>query len=44
MQVWARLENGDHQKTDRKVTMPISVNQELYQTLDNKKLNHEIIV
>jgi len=24
MQVWARLENGDHQKTDRKVTMPIS--------------------
>jgi HK97 family phage portal protein len=24
MQVWARLENGDHKKTDRKVTMPIS--------------------
>jgi len=24
MQVWARLDNGDHQKTDRKVTMPIS--------------------
>ena len=24
MVVWARLENGDHQKTDRKVTMPIS--------------------
>ena len=24
MVVWARLPNGDHQKTDRKVTMPIS--------------------
>ena len=24
MQVWARLENGDHKKTDRRVTMPIS--------------------
>ena len=24
MEVWARLENGDHKKTDRKVTMPIS--------------------
>ena len=24
MVVWARLENGEHQKTDRKVTMPIS--------------------
>jgi len=24
MQVWARLENGEHKKTDRKVTMPIS--------------------
>ena len=24
MVVWARLENGDHKKTDRKVTMPIS--------------------
>jgi len=24
MQVWARVENGDHKKTDRKVTMPIS--------------------
>ena len=24
MEVWARLDNGKHQKTDRKVTMPIS--------------------
>ena len=24
MQVYARLDNGEHQKTDRKVTMPIS--------------------
>ena len=24
MEVWARLENGDHKKTDRRVTMPIS--------------------
>jgi HK97 family phage portal protein len=24
MQVWARLDNGDHKKTDRRVTMPIS--------------------
>ena len=43
MQVWARLENGDHQKTDKSKRC-LLVSSESYQTLDNKKLNHEIIV